>query len=134
MITANSGALVKTIGHAVMASFVDPLDVLRAALEMRARIARFNRESGADLTATKIGLHAGACLAVTLNDRLDYFGQTVNIAARVQGMAGADEILVTDDVLGRPGALAVVGDVATEASEIELKGVSGMIKVHRIHR
>ena len=87
-----------------------------------------------DLIAIKIGLHAGACLAVTLNDRLDYFGQTVNIAARVQGMAGADEILVTDDVLGRPGALAVVGDFATEASDIELKGVSGMIKVHRIHR
>jgi class 3 adenylate cyclase len=134
VITANSGALVKTIGDAVMASFVDPLDALRAALEMRARIGRFNRESGADLIAIKIGLHAGACLAVTLNNRLDYFGQTVNVAARVQGMAGPDEILVTDDVLGRAGALAIVGDVATEASDIELKGVSGMIKVHRIHR
>jgi class 3 adenylate cyclase len=134
VITANSGALVKTIGDAVMASFVDPLDALRAALEMRARIGRFNRESGADLVAIKIGLHAGACLAVTLNDRLDYFGQTVNIAARVQGMAGADEILVTDDVLGHPGAPEILGNVATEASEIELKGVSGMIKVHRIHR
>jgi class 3 adenylate cyclase len=66
----------------MMASFVDPLDALRAALEMRARIWRFNRESGADLIAIKIGLHAGACLAVTLNDRLDYVGQTVNIAAR----------------------------------------------------
>lgn len=134
VITANSGALVKTIGDAVMASFVDPLDALRAALEMRARIERFNRESGADLIAIKIGLHAGACLAVTLNDRLDYFGQTVNIAARVQGMAGADEILVTDDVLSDPGALDVIGDVATKASEIELKGVSGTIKVHRILR
>jgi class 3 adenylate cyclase len=134
VITANSGALVKTIGDAVMASFVDPLDALRAALEMRARIGRFNRESGADLIAIKIGLHAGACLAVTLNDRLDYFGQTVNIAARVQGMAEADEILVTDDVLGRQGALDVVGALATEASEIELKGVAGTIKVHRIHR
>jgi class 3 adenylate cyclase len=134
VITVNSGALVKTIGDAVMASFVDPLDALRAALEMRARIGRFNRESGADLIAIKIGLHAGACLAVTLNDRLDYFGQTVNIAARVQGMAGADEILVTDDVLSRPGALTIVGDVATLASDIELKGVAGLIRVHRIHR
>lgn len=134
VITANSGALVKTIGDAVMASFVDPLDALRAALEMRARIAQFNRESGADLIAIKIGLHAGACLAVTLNDRLDYFGQTVNIAARVQGMAGADEILVTDDVLARPGALAVIGDVAAEGSDIELKGVSGPVKIHRILR
>ncbi len=71
-IARNSGALVKTIGDAVMASFVDPLDALRAALDMRAQIARFNAEAGGDLIGVKIGLHAGACLAVTLNDRLDY--------------------------------------------------------------
>jgi class 3 adenylate cyclase len=132
VIAANSGALVKTIGDAVMASFVDPLDALRAALEMRARIARFNEESGANLIAIKIGLHAGACLAVTLNDRLDYFGQTVNIAARVQGLADADEILVTDDVLGHSGAVDLLGGVPAEASEVELRGVAGKIKVHRI--
>ena len=41
----------------------------------------------------KIGLHKGAAIAVTLNDRLDYFGQTVNIAARVQNLADADELI-----------------------------------------
>lgn len=132
VITANSGALVKTIGDAVMASFVDPLDAFRAALEMRTRIGRFNRESGADLIAIKIGLHAGACLAVTLNDRLDYFGQTVNIAARVQGLAGPDEILVTDDLLGHPGALELLSGLATDTSDVELKGVAGAIRVHRV--
>jgi class 3 adenylate cyclase len=86
-ISRNSGALVKTIGDAVMASFVDPRDALRAALDMRARIAQFNADAGSDLIGLKIGLHAGACLAVTLNDRLDYFGQTVNIAARVDARA-----------------------------------------------
>ena len=86
----------KTIGDAVMASFVDQLDALRAALDMQARIARLNAEPAAD--RLKIGLH-DACLAVTLSDRLDYFGQTVNIAARVQALAGADEVVVTDDVL-----------------------------------
>jgi hypothetical protein len=79
VIVRNHGALVKTIGDAVMASFVDPLDALRAAIEMRARIAEFNAEAGGDQMALKLGLHSGACLAVTLNDRLDYFGQTVNI-------------------------------------------------------
>jgi len=103
-ITGNCGALVKTIGDAVMASFIDPLDGLRAALEMRTRIAEFNLAGGGDLIASKIGLHAGACLAVTMNDRLDYFGQTVNIAARVQSLARANEIVVTDDVLSEPGA------------------------------
>jgi class 3 adenylate cyclase/DNA-directed RNA polymerase subunit RPC12/RpoP len=131
-ITRNSGALVKTIGDAVMASFVDPLDALRAALDMRAEIARFNADAGADLIGLKIGLHRGACLAVTLNDRLDYFGQTVNIAARVQGLSAAGEIVVTDDVLLLPGAAELVSDLAVEAGLAELRGVAGEVRVHRI--
>ena len=131
-IAANHGALVKTIGDAVMASFVDGVDALRAALEIRGRIERFNREGGADLIVLKIGLHAGPCLAVTLNDRLDYFGQTVNIAARIQGQAGADEILVTDEVFELPGARELVGDLPTETSSVGLKGVAGSFEVHRI--
>ena len=127
-----SGALVKTIGDAVMASFVDPLDALRAALDMRAQIARFNADAGSDLIGLKIGLHAGACLAVTLNDRLDYFGQTVNIAARVQALSGADEIVVTDDVLSLPGAAELVADLEIERSTVQLKGIAGDVAVHRL--
>ena len=131
-IVRNSGALVKTIGDAVMASFVDPLDALRAALEMRSRIAAFNAEAGGDQVVLKIGLHAGACLAVTLNDRLDYFGQTVNIAARVQGLAGPDEIVVTDDVLSIPGAMALVAGLPIGETSVELKGVAGEVRIHHV--
>jgi class 3 adenylate cyclase len=131
-IRGNSGALVKTIGDAVMASFVDPLDALRAALDMRARIAEFNEEAGADLVGLKIGLHTGACLAVTLNDRLDYFGQTVNIASRVETLAGAGEIVVTDDVLALPGAGELVAGLRTETSSVELPGIAGEVRVHRL--
>ncbi len=131
-IARNAGALVKTIGDAVMASFVDPLDALRAALDMRAQIARFNAEAGGDLIGVKIGLHTGACLAVTLNDRLDYFGQTVNIAARVQALAAADEIVVTDDVLSLPGARELVDGLEIDSSGVELKGIAGEVRIHRL--
>ena len=131
-ITGHSGALVKTIGDAVMASFIDPLDALRAALEMRTRIASFNVQAGGDLIAIKIGLHAGACLAVTLNDRLDYFGQTVNIAARVQALAERDEIVVSDDVLAVDGAAELVAGLDVEATTVQLRGVGGEVRVHRI--
>ena len=131
VIGSHSGALVKTIGDAVMASFVDPLDALRAALEMRDRIARFNADAGGDQLALKVGLHYGACLAVTLNDRLDYFGQTVNIAARVQALAGANEIVVTDDVMSTSGARELVAGLAAETTDVELRGVAGSIKVDR---
>ena len=133
-ITDNSGALVKTIGDAVMASFVDPLDALRAALDMRSRIAAFNAHAGSDMVFLKIGLHAGACLAVTMNDRLDYFGQTVNIAARVQGLAGPDEIVVTDDVLALPGAAELVSGLPVHESVVELKGVAGEVRIRHIGR
>jgi class 3 adenylate cyclase len=134
VIARNSGALVKTIGDAVMASFVDPLDGLRAALEMRTRIAEFNAEAGHDLISIKLGLHTGACLAVTLNDRLDYFGQTVNIAARVQGLAAGDEIVITDDILSVPGAAEIVAGLPISGDRVELRGVAGSVQVHRIGR
>ncbi len=98
VIAANHGALVKTIGDAVMASFYEPLDAIRAALEMRAQIRRFNESAGEELITLKIGAHVGPCLAVTLNERLDYFGRTVNLAARVQGLAAEHEIYLSDEM------------------------------------
>ena len=132
-ISANSGAFVKTIGDAVMASFHDPLDALMAALDMQARIARFNEEAGDDLIGLKVGAHVGTCLAVTLNGRLDYFGQAVNIAARVQGLSDANEIYLTDDMLSVPGTEELLAAFEIEARSVELKGVKGAVWVHRVH-
>ncbi len=131
-ISRHSGALVKTIGDAVMASFVDPLDALCAARDMQAQIAQLNADAGSDLIGLKVGLHAGACLAVTLNDRLDYFGQTVNIAARVQALARAGEIVVTADVLSLAGAAELVTDLQIESGDVELRGIAEDVRVHRL--
>jgi class 3 adenylate cyclase len=133
-IARNSGALVKTIGDAVMASFHDPLDALRAALDMHAQIARFNGEAGGDLIGLKVGVHVGTCLAVTLNGRLDYFGQTVNLAARVQALSDANEIYLTDEMLSIPGAEDLLAAFATETRSVQLKGVQGDVRVHRVHQ
>jgi class 3 adenylate cyclase len=99
---------------------------------MRTRIAGFNAEAGRDLIALKVGLHVGACLAVTFNDRLDYFGATVNVAARVQALAGAGEIVVTEDVLAAAGAEALVAGLPFEATSVELRGISGLVGVRRL--
>ena len=79
--------MVKTIGDAVMATFPAPDRALAAALRMREAIGGVGSETRHEDLLLKIGIHEGPCLAVMLNDRLDYFGQTVNIAARVQGLA-----------------------------------------------
>ena len=70
---------------------------------MRSEIASFNARQPDKALILKIGVHKGAAIAVTLNDRLDYFGQTVNIAARVQNLADADEIFVSQDVYDAAG-------------------------------
>ena len=82
-IADEEGALVKTIGDAVMAVFRRPAAALRAMLVAQQRLAS-PPEGMAPLTL-KAGLHVGPCIAVTLNDRLDYFGTTVNLAARLEG-------------------------------------------------
>ena len=131
-ISRNSGALVKTIGDAVMASFSDPRDAVRAALDMHARITRFNAEAGEELIALKMGAHTGACLAVTLNGRLDYFGQAVNLAARVQALSAGNEIVLTDDLLKAPRVRELLDGHTPVAASVELKGIQGAVRIHRL--
>ena len=93
MTVRHNGAVVKTIGDAIMAAFVTPPDAVSAALKMRSEIERLNEARAARDFVLKIGIHRGPSIAVTLNDRLDYFGQTVNIASRVQGLASSRSVL-----------------------------------------
>jgi class 3 adenylate cyclase len=90
---------VKTIGDAVMATFPTPDRALAAALRMRGAMRDFNAERQGEDLLLKIGMHEGPCLAVMLNDRQDYFGQTVNIASRVQNLAVSDAIFATSPVV-----------------------------------
>ena len=82
VIAEHGGAIVKTIGDAIMATFVDPGSAVRAATRMVARLADFNRASSTDLRL-KMGLHRGHAIAISSNESVDYFGQSVNIAARI---------------------------------------------------
>lgn len=126
------GAVVKTIGDAVMAAYPDAARAVAAALEMRAATARFNRTQPERPVALKIGIHHGAAIAVTLNDELDYFGQTVNIAARVQAMADAQEVWITTDVRRYPGVADLLRDLPLDEVTAEFRGVGEPITVTRI--
>jgi class 3 adenylate cyclase len=46
----------------------------------------------------KAGLHTGPCIAVTLNDRLDYFGSTVNLAARLEALSTGNDVIISQTV------------------------------------
>jgi class 3 adenylate cyclase len=131
VITHHAGAVVKTIGDAVMATFISPLDAVHAALDMLGRIDEFNHGRPEPLIL-KIGLHRGHSIVVSLNDRLDYFGQTVNIASRVQGLAEAHEIYLSQDVYASPDVAKCLADYVIAPSQATVKGVSGALQVYKV--
>ena len=131
VINRYEGATVKTIGDAVMATFMTPLDAVRASLEMLHDIETFN-SSISDKLVLKIGIHTGHSIVVSLNDRIDYFGQTVNIAARVQALADADEIYMSEDVYTFPGVREAIAHREVSSEEASVKGVSGKLHVYKI--
>lgn len=128
----HQGAVIKTIGDAVMAAFPTPADAVLAALEMRKAVEQLNSDQKLRDFVLKIGVHKGASIAVTLNERLDYFGQTVNIAARTQNLAGADEVCMTEEVYAAPGMAEVLKSHHVKKSQEELKGVRGTVSVYRV--
>lgn len=134
----HNGALVKTMGDAIMASFNEPTDAANAALEMMAGMSALNAGLKAEghETGLKVGLHEGPALAVTAEERLDYFGQTVNVAARVQGLAQVGEIWLTPSVLAAPGVAPAFERAgwASEERQVTLKGVGGNTRVVRLSR
>jgi class 3 adenylate cyclase len=133
-VASEAGAVVKTIGDAVMATFPTPDRALAAALRMRKAMTGIKDASGAEQLLLKIGIHEGPCLAVTLNDRLDYFGQTVNIAARVQGLAVSSSIFATGSVIEHPVSSKLLGTagVTPEAQRAALRGIADEVTVYEI--
>jgi class 3 adenylate cyclase len=134
VVAAEAGAVVKTIGDAVMATFPTPDRALAAALRMREAMRKLNAESGREDLLLKIGMHEGPCLAVTLNDRLDYFGQTVNIAARVQGLAVSRSIFATEPVVENALAARLLGEhgLAPVPQQHALRGIARELTVYEI--
>jgi class 3 adenylate cyclase len=97
-VAEEGGAVVKTMGDAVMATFRHPIDALKAVWKAQTEIA----ERGEPMLWLKVGLHKGPCIVVNLNDRLDYFGSTVNITARLPGFSQGGELVFTEEFHGDP--------------------------------
>ena len=132
----HDGAVVKTIGDAVMASFGDPADAVKAALAMQARIAGFNRDHGAGdrELILKIGVHVGASVIVSLNERLDYFGSTVNMAARLQGQSEGGDIVLSRTVAEDPAVKPLLAGVPSRVESVTLKGFAEPVGFLRVLR
>jgi class 3 adenylate cyclase len=95
-IAAEDGVLIKTIGDAIMAAFPRPVAALRGVLKAQEELAMPQAEE--QPLFLKAGVHQGPCIAVTLNDRLDYFGSTVNLAARLERFSSGEDVIISESV------------------------------------
>ena len=134
VVAAEAGAVVKTIGDAVMATFPTPDRAVAAALRMREEMARINAERQNEDLLLKIGIHEGPCLAVMLNDSQDYFGQTVNMAARIQGLASSHAIVATRPVVENAKAAKILeaSGLQPRMQRAALRGIADETMVYEI--
>jgi adenylate cyclase len=97
-VTRLDGTAVKTLGDGVMCAFQQLDDALEAALTVQEQVTRWGEAQAIDPPLVlKLGVHVGPVIAMTANDRLDYFGRTVNVAARLGDQSrGGDVVLLAD--------------------------------------
>jgi len=132
VVARHRGAIVKTIGDAVMAAFGEPERALAAAAGMSRAVGRINADG--ESLVLKIGLHAGSCIAIQTNHQIDYFGRAVNVAARVQSVAAGGEIVVTDTIWDMPAIPELVQDYGLQSrpDKVQLRGIADNVPVHRL--
>ncbi|MFL5721971.1 MAG: adenylate/guanylate cyclase domain-containing protein [Chloroflexota bacterium] len=117
----HGGRPVKWLGDGVMFFFPNPGPGVAAALEMVAGVA------DAGLPPAHVGLHAGPVIF----QAGDYYGQTVNVASRIAEYARPGEVLVSQDVVDASDGTEVV---FREVGPVDLKGVSGALRLHAASR
>ena len=134
ILAEHHGALVKTIGDAVMAAFTSDDEALVASLAVLREFEKFRLMHPHNaLTHIKLGVFGGPCYVVTANGVLDYFGQTVNIAARLQAQAASGELVVDEALADRAVERGVLAPELVKARyAATLKGVHDTVRVARI--
>jgi class 3 adenylate cyclase len=125
LIARHRGAVVKTIGDAAMGAFMDPVDAVRAAIAIQ---HAFAAPTGLRL---RVSLNTGNCIAVKLNANLDYFGHAVNLAAKLQNVVEAGQVVVAASTHAAPGVADHLRDTPLEEVTVPVKGLKHTVRAHR---
>lgn len=132
-VRSHRGVLVKTIGDSVMAAFEDPADALRAAFAVQRDVADFNAEHESANILIKLGIHQGESIAVTTGGILDYFGTTVNIAARLEEQSRGGDIVLSAAMLDDPAVAELLKEQDLQAETVTFDGFAESITLYRIN-
>lgn len=128
IVAKNRGAVVKTIGDAVMATFVNPVDAVRASQQIHNAFSPTRTDTPIRL---RISLNTGPCIAVRLNANADFFGGTVNVAAKLQALAEAYQIAMSETTYRAPGVAELLAGEKVEELVYESKALKEPVPVKR---
>lgn len=127
----HNGSLVKTIGDSVMAVFYDPLDGVAACLDIRAHIAEFNLNNQTHISI-KLGIHEENCIAVNMNNMMDYFGKAVNEAARLHILSNGRDIIISEQVMHNPSVKLLLKNNEIIKLSQRVKGIPNPLTFYRV--
>lgn len=131
VVRENNGAIIKTIGDAVMASFPSPIGGIQTAMSLVKLFDGINLDG----IRLRISMHYGHCIAVNLNSGIDYFGKTVNIAAKIQKLAGASQIVFTKQYKenSEVNSFLESNKIRLEELSYDIPGMKGQFILFRIN-
>ena len=125
------GTIVKTIGDGLHVAFNAPDHAFHAAIAIETAVSNWrSQESGIDV-AVRIGLHTGSSISVNLNGRLDYYGSSVNMAARLEGQGQSGEITMSEAFVNDAAVASLLSHDATRNTSVELKGFDEPVTVYQ---
>ena len=132
----HDGKVVKTTGDGVLAAFRSWVDAVRSALAVQTRIADFNwtHASGdADRRlAIKLAVHAGGSVRLKLHNGFDYFGSTVNLAARLRSESYGGDVVLSDVVAEHPRVRLLLANLPTREESLPFRGFDRLVRFVRV--
>jgi class 3 adenylate cyclase len=130
IVERHGGIVVKTEGETVMASFPSAAAAVKAAADIQGRMADLKAAAPlGPLFRAKVGVSWGRVIREERDGELDFFGNTVNAAARLMRLAGDGEALISGSAAGEAGVDALLEGAAREKAS--LKGFTGEVNVVR---
>ena len=126
-VEAHRGVIVKMVGDGAHAAFADPADAVAAALALQRRLADPAASNGIRLRV-RCGLHLGA----DQRRDEDFFGPSVNRAARIMGAAHGGQVLLSEAVAGVVRSVLPAGCHLRDLGSVRLRDLALPERVHQL--
>jgi class 3 adenylate cyclase len=131
LVRDHGGTIIKTLGDGLHAAFFEPKDALLAALDMHSTVRVAFADAPYDV-GIRIGLHTGSSISVMINDRLDYYGSTVNMAARLEAQGEPGQITMSESFASDVAVAPVLGAYTQKRKIVDLKGFDRPVPIVQI--